>query len=78
MKRASVVILSDEEIAIAERGRRGWENAAEQAREAIDKDITDARDKRRAAAQANQDAYERFTGRKAGPPRANRVRRVIE
>jgi hypothetical protein len=78
MKRVSEVILSDEEIAITERGRRGWGNAPEQAREAIDKEITTARDKRREAAQANQDAYDRFIGSKAGPPRPNRVKRVIE
>jgi hypothetical protein len=74
----SKVILSDEEIAIEERGRRGWANAPEQARAVIDKAISDACDLRHAAAQSNQDAYERFIGRKAGPARANRTKRVIE
>tara|TARA_R110000868_G_scaffold248361_1_gene504897 strand:+ start:100 stop:333 length:234 start_codon:yes stop_codon:yes gene_type:complete len=76
--KVSKVILSDEEIAIAERGRRGWDNAPEQAREAIDKDIAVARNKRMEAVQANQDAYDRSIGRKSGPPRQGKAKRVIE
>tara|TARA_R110000868_G_scaffold265853_1_gene524732 strand:+ start:100 stop:333 length:234 start_codon:yes stop_codon:yes gene_type:complete len=76
--KVSKVILSDEEIAIAERVKRGWGNLPKAERDAADKDIADARDLRRAIVQSNQDAYDMSIGRKYGPPRKGRAKRVIE
>lgn len=76
--KVSKVIPSDEEIALEERGKRNWDKAGKDEREAIDRDIEAKRAKRQEDAAKNQDAYDRFIGVKAGPARKNKTRKVIE
>lgn len=74
-KRDSIVVPSDEEVAAAERAARGFANASEQARPAIEAQVEAVLAARRAAREANQHAYERFVGLRAGERR--RPKRII-